>query len=64
MPLSVFSIGKSGGALQTLINTSSINALSSCSIDSDLTAGNSFRVDYKASPGYDFDPDTYEVSIT
>ena len=64
MPLSVFSIGKTGGSLQTLTNAASTNPLNSGARGDDETTGNTFTVDYKANPGYDYDPATYEVGIT
>ena len=64
MPLSIFSIGKNGGSLQTLTNTTSENPLNLGARGSDLLSGNTFQVDYKANPGYDYDPATYEVGVT
>lgn len=57
MNLDIFSIGKSGGTLNTLTQT-----------DTEVANGTrgkkSFSVDYKANPGFAYDEDSYSVSIT
>jgi hypothetical protein len=63
MPLSVFSIGKTGSALQALTDVSSVDPLSTGARGDNALSGNTFTVDYKANPGYSYDPGTYTVGI-
>jgi hypothetical protein len=63
MPLSVFSIGKTGSDLQTLIDASSIDPLATAARGDQVLNRNTFTIDYKANPGYSCDPATYTVGI-
>lgn len=63
MPLSVMSLAKSGESLQELTSNASDNVLTTGSRGNDLTEGNTFSVDYKANPGYEYEPGTYSVGI-
>ena len=63
MPLSVFSIGKTGSDLQALTDVSSVDPLATGARGDQALTGNTFTVDYKANPGYSYDPATYTVGI-
>ena len=63
MPLSVFSIGKTGDDLQTLTDASSVDPLATGARGDNATNGNTFTVDYKANPGYSYDPGTYTIGV-
>jgi hypothetical protein len=63
MPLSVFSIGKTGSALQALTDVSYVDPLSTSARGDNGLGGNTFTVDYKANQGYSYDPGTYTVGV-
>ena len=49
---------------RALSDASSTNPLSTGARGGQGVAGNTFTVDYKADPGFDYDPDTYTIGVT
>lgn len=62
MPVGIISIGQSGGSLYPLSVNNSQPIAQGTNGDENKT-GHKFFLDYKANPGYDYDPGVYDIDI-